>query len=363
MFESKKNELVKENGKTYVSFCSTDYLGFSTNHKLFQGVKKCYHKYGFSQSASRITTGDNSIYYDVENELSQVFNSEAAALIGTGYLANSAAIETIENEIDYWLFDEASHKSFLNFNSKQIVSYKHLDIQSMKHIVEQQKGKKFCILTDAVFPMTGEIVDIKEIIKNFDLNNNYIIIDESHSLGVLGKTGKGLFEEIDIGEKNIIRTGTFSKAFGVYGGFVFSSKKNVMHLKDISNVFRASTPLPIVLCKAILNSLNLFLKQEYVHKLKYNINYMNDILNDIGFIRSSEVPIYIIKDDLATLKAISEEFKKNRMIVPYIDNYPGLGNQGILRWTLSACHSKAEINKIGDVLRRTKAFITQTKIC
>jgi 7-keto-8-aminopelargonate synthetase-like enzyme len=170
--------------------------------------------------------------------------------------------------------------------------------------------------------MTGEVLDIKTIMATFDLENNYIIIDESHSLGVMGKTGKGLLEGVDFDSNNIIRTGTFSKAFGVYGGFVFGNKIITKKLKDSANVFRASTPLPVVLCKAILNSLDLFEKQGKINKLKKNIDYMNNVLSDIGFRRTSKVPIYILKDDPNILKEMSEEFKKNKMIVPYMDNYP-----------------------------------------
>jgi 8-amino-7-oxononanoate synthase len=290
---------------------SNNYLGLTSHPKVVEAAVKAVEKYGTGCSGSRYLTGTLDLHIELENKLAKFFNAESVLLFSTGYQTAQGVIPTLVGRNEYIISDKDNHACIVagNLMAKgalgNFVRYKHNDMDDLERVIEKlPPDSAKLIVSDGVFSTGGEIVDLprlNEIAKKYKAR---IMIDDAHSVGVIGKGGRGTASEFNL-EKDIDLTmGTFSKTFASLGGFVAGPERVINYIKHFSLalIFSASpTPASVAAALAALEILEK--EPERVTNLINNANYMRKGLKEKGFNiidgRTAIVPVIVGNDDIA----------------------------------------------------------------
>ncbi len=234
------------NGKRCLNLSSNNYLGLSRNSKLIDATKRAVLRYGCSSSASRLVTGNYSIYDELEKKLAEFKNYEKCLVLGCGYVANVSIIPAITDK-EWTIFsDELNHASIIDgvrLSSAHRRIYRHNDTDHLEKLLKECQTKEKLIITDTVFSMDGDVAKLKEIAVLAKRYNALVMVDEAHATGIFGK-GRGMVHELGLENEIHINMGTFSKALGSYGAYVCSSKIVIDYLINRARGFIYSTSLP-----------------------------------------------------------------------------------------------------------------------
>ncbi|MFC1524765.1 8-amino-7-oxononanoate synthase [Planctomycetota bacterium] len=366
-----KDARVKIAGRWYISFCSNDYLGLSQHPVLVRAAIQATRKMGSGSGASRLLAGTLKYHRQLEESLAKFKQVRDALVFTSGYIANLAVITALINRHDRIFCDEFNHASLVDaarLTRARLFVYKHRDMDDLgkKLKVKRQKAKsrKF-IITDTVFSMDGDIAPLPDIVRLAKRYNAYTIIDEAHGTGVLGKRGHGTAEHFGV-EKDIdIIIGTFSKALGSLGGFVTGSHKFITYLKTKSRPFIYTTALPPGVCAAGIAGLKVIKTQPFLReRLWQNTNYIKQQLRAKGFdLRGSETPIIpiLIGSTKQTLK-IADSLWRKGIFLPAIRPPTVPEGQGRLRLTITALHTRTELDKLVILLSKLYHLVDPSKI-
>lgn len=368
LLSSNESKYVKIDGRDYLYFGGTNYLGLAHREELLAVIQTCFNDFGFSSGASRLTSGENDVVISLEHELAFFCESEAAVSLPAGYMANQAALEAIDSDIDVWIISSRAHSSIasaVKHSKAKVIKTEPFNFfessESLRKILGLDATNRIGIFAEPIDPLTGRVQAINKIVAQLQ-NKDYLILDECQSIGVLGATGKGALQEFSLApHTNIIRTGTFSKAFGTYGGFVLGSSDFVYKLKANSDGYRGSTSLPPPLCAASREAVRLLRENpsETVVRLKQNIEYLNGLFQksaDLAELLSwnekyseQSTPIYY----LLGFSIVSEQRKKlleHSIYVPSMANYFNDGKEAGFRFTIQSGHEKEDLEKLVEAL-------------
>lgn len=294
-------------GKKILMFCSNDYLGLANHSRVKKSAIAAIEKYGVSTCSSRLISGNTDIHEELEYELSHFLNVESSMVFPTGYMSNAGVIPAIVNGVNLLkiinkktiiISDQLNHASIIDgcrLAKTKIYRYEHRNIRALEKILKRHRKLRKLIVTDGVFSMDGDIIDLPTMIELKEKYNALLMIDEAHSIGVLGKTGRGITEYYQIDSSKVdILMGTLSKAIGSIGGYIAGSKALIDFLRVTvrSYIFTAS-PLPPASTAAALEALYLMQEdQSYVASLKNNSDYLREQLRKAGVdILDSQTPI------------------------------------------------------------------------
>ena len=210
-------------GKTFINFCSNDYLGLASHPAVIKRSKEFLEKYGAGSSSSRLISGTYSIHSALEEKLASTFGFESALLFNSGFQANLSIISAIVDRNSLILMDKKCHNSLVNgaiLSRATIKRYHHNDVKQLESLLENAKGisyNRVLILTETVFSMDGDCNALTELIGLSNKYNALLYSDDAHALGVLGDRGLGLNYKKDGIDFNL---GTFGKSFGGFGAFI-----------------------------------------------------------------------------------------------------------------------------------------------
>ena len=290
---------------------SNNYLGLTAHPKVKEAAIKAIEKYGTGCSGSRYLTGTLDLHIELERRLAKFFNTEAVLLFSTGYQTAQGIIPTLVNRGEYVVSDKDNHACIVAGNlmtkgaTGEFVRYKHNEMADLEKVLAklpEDSGK--LIVSDGVFSTGGEIVDLPELNRIAKKFNARILIDDAHSVGVIGKGGRGTASEFNLEGEIDLTMGTFSKTFASLGGFVAGKERVINYLKHHSPalIFSASpTPASVAAALAALDILEA--EPERVTKLINNAKYVSDALSSAGFNvikgRTAIVPVIVGRDDLA----------------------------------------------------------------
>jgi len=354
--EENEGPVVQIEGRKVIMAGSNNYLGLTAHPKVIEAAIKAVEKYGTGCSGSRYLTGTLDLHIELEEKLAKFFNAESVLLFSTGYQTAQGVIPTLAGRGEYIISDKDNHACIVagNLMAKgalgNFVRYKHNDMDDLQRVIEKlpSDAAKF-IVSDGVFSTGGEIVDLprlNEIAKKFKAR---IMIDDAHSVGVIGKGGRGTASEFNL-EKDIDLTmGTFSKTFASLGGFVAGPERVINFIKHFSLalIFSAS-PTPASVASA-LAALDILEKEpERVQKLISNANYMRKGLKEKGFNvidgRTAIVPVIIGNDEIA-LKMWKILYDSGVFVNVFVP--PGVpeGRQ-MMRTSYMATHKKEHLDEI-----------------
>ena len=300
--ESGPGSEVMINGQSKIMIGSNNYLGLTGHPKVVEAAVQAVRKYGTGCTGSRFLNGTLDIHVELEEKLARFMKREAALCFSTGFQTNQGAISTVVGKDDIIFTDRADHASIVDgcrLAFGKVVKYKHNDMDDLRRVLEASQNRDVgrLIVTDGVFSMEGDIVRLPELAALAHKFKARIYIDDAHSVGVLGKHGRGTGEHWNM-EKNIdLVMGTFSKSFASLGGFIAGDESVIHYIKHHARalIFSASMPpasvATVIACLDVLES-----EPERLEHLWKNTRKMHREFKKLGFdIGKSETPIIPIK--------------------------------------------------------------------
>ena len=308
--EENEGPVVSIEGRKIIMAGSNNYLGLTSHPKVKEAAQKALEKYGTGCSVSRYLTGTLDLHIELEEKLAKFFNKEAVLLFSTGYQTAQGIIPTLVQRGEYVVSDKDNHACIVAGNlmargaTAELLRYKHNDMDDLERVLNKiPKETAKLIVSDGVFSTGGEIVDLPRLVELAKEHNARLLIDDAHSVGVIGKGGRGTASEFDLEEQVDMTMGTFSKTFASLGGFVSGEAKVIDYLKHHSPalIFSASpTPSSVAAALAALEILEA--EPERVNQLVQNAERVRSGLSEAGFNvlegRTGIVPVIVGDDEI-----------------------------------------------------------------
>ena len=276
--QSRQDKEVVMEGKRRIMLGSNNYLGLTTQPEVIEAGVKALEKYGTGCSGSRFLNGTLQMHLELEEELAQFQNKEAAMTFSTGFQSNLGIISAIAKHGDYILNDKENHASIYDacrLSYAKTLSYRHNDMGELERILKQIEGKGgILIVTDGVFSMSGDIANLPEIVRLARKYGARVMVDDAHGLGVLGEGGRGTANHFGLDDEVDIYMGTFSKSLASLGGYMAAKAEVVDYVKHASRPFIFSASIPPSSCAVALAALR-YLKAhpEIVSRLRSLSDY------------------------------------------------------------------------------------------
>ncbi|MDO9680777.1 MAG: glycine C-acetyltransferase [Bacteroidales bacterium] len=276
-------------GQEVLNFCANNYLGLSNNSNLIEAAKKALDTRGFGMSSVRFICGTQDLHLELEKKISDFFGTEDAILYAACFDANGGVFEPLLSEEDAIISDSLNHASIIDgvrLCKAQRYRYANANMEELENCLMVSQAQRFrLIVTDGVFSMDGNVAPLDKIYELAQKYNAMIMVDESHSAGVVGETGRGTTELYNLRGKVEIITGTLGKAFGgAIGGFTTGKKEVIDMLRQRSRPYLFSNSIPPMVAAAGIEMFNMMSKtNDLQDKLHSNTAYFLGKMKSAGF--------------------------------------------------------------------------------
>ena len=325
------------NGRRFSYFGGNNYLGLANHPEVKEASIRAIEKYGVNFSASRRTSGTADIHLELEKKLSEFKGREDTVVFASGYQGNGILLEVLKEKYSTVFIDQYAHPSIraaINADSKKTVFFKHIDAEHLENLLLKYKDNSALIITDGIFPLTGEIAPLDKIYFLAKKYNAVLVVDDAHATGVIGKSGKGTLEYFNLPDDDILfQAETMSKALGSYGGFISGPLSFTDIIREKSTTYQASTSLPPSVVAAGIAALRIVDENRDMQSvlLRKAENLRKEIIYQ-GFRTSSSIApiIPLMFSDEHTAQRLSAYLEEHGLIVPYM-NYPFEQQQYIIR--------------------------------
>lgn len=338
-------------------FSSNDYLDLANDPEVRKAAAAAALDWGAGTGGSRLTTGTNSLHTLLERRLAEFKGTEAALLFNTGYTANLGVLSCLADADTVIFSDEYNHASIIDgcrLSKAKIVVYRHNDMHDLENKIKNTAFTKGIIVSDSVFSMDGDIVNLPQLTALGKKYNLFTIIDEAHATGVIGSSGKGAVQYYHNTCAPDLIIGTLSKALGSEGGFACGSKLIIDYLVNKARSFIFSTAQNPASVGAALKSLEIITSAATpVAALQHNITYFQQALQKKGINVKAEtaiIPIIIGNEEIAL--QISRHLLASGYLVSAI-RYPTVAkNTARLRITLMSAHTHEDLDNLADAIQQ-----------
>jgi glycine C-acetyltransferase len=350
--ESPQGAWIVVDGRKVLNLCSNNYLGFCNDPVLKEAAKRAIDEYGVGPGAVRTIAGTMKLHLELERKLAEFKGAEAVVSFQSGFCANLATIPALVGREDVIFSDELNHASIIDgcrLSRAEIIRYAHCDVDDLKAKLQEHRHKfrRALIVTDGVFSMDGDIAPLPEIVKLAREYDAFVMVDDAHGEGVLGKGGRGITDHFGLHGEVDIEVGTLSKAFGVVGGYVAGSYELCEYLRQRGRPFlfsSAVTPADVAACIAAVDIL--LQSEDRVQRLWENACYFQNGLKGLGFdIGKTQTPITPVMLGEA---ALAQEFSKRLFeegIFAQAIGYPTVPRGAArIRVMISAVHTKKDLD-------------------
>ncbi len=276
-------------GTDVLNFCANNYLGLSDNSRLIKAATEMMAKRGFGMSSVRFICGTQDIHKELEAAISDYFHTEDTILYGSCFDANGGLFEALLGPDDAIISDALNHASIIDgvrLCKAKRYRYANANMQELEECLKQAQEQRFRIIaTDGVFSMDGNVAPVDKIVELAEKYDAMVMVDESHSAGVVGPTGHGVAEQFNLYGKIDVFTGTLGKAFGgAMGGFTTGRKEIIAMLRQRSRPYLFSNSVAPVIVGASLEMFKMLKESNEIHdKLIDNVNYFRDKMMAAGF--------------------------------------------------------------------------------
>lgn len=358
VFDSAQTAVVTVEGKKQHLFSSNSYLDLSSEPRIKEYAGRVLNEYGAGSGGSRLTTGTTRIHMELEQAIAAFKNREASLIFNTGYMANVGILSALTQKGDIIYSDQLNHASIIDgcrLSKADLVIYRHNDMDDLEEKIKAHPGKRGIIVSDGVFSMDGDIVNLPRLTELAGRYGLLSMIDEAHATGVIGATGRGTEEYYGMEGSVDVLMGTLSKAVGGEGGFVCGSRSLSEYLVNKARSFIFSTALSPVSMAADLEGLRLIMEQpERVQKLQENIRFCCAALNARGIDAASETAIIpIIIGGEARAMRVMELLKERGYYISAI-RYPTVAKGSArLRLALMSSHTREDLEGLADALKES----------
>lgn len=351
------------NGKKMILLGTNNYLGLTFDESCVAAAKGAIDQYGTGTTGSRIANGTYGLHKQLEQRVADFYGKRSAMVYSTGYTANLGSISALAQSGDQLLIDADSHASIYDacrMSDAEVIRFRHNDPDNLAKKLERlqdRPGDKI-VVTEGIYSMLGDSAPLKEIVAVKKEYGAYLMVDEAHSLGVMGAKGRGLCEQDDVEADCDFIVGTFSKSIGTVGGFCVSDHPGLDALRSISRpyMFTASLP-PAVIAAAQQSFDQIDAKPQLRDRLWRNARILFDGLEALGFKLGPEVsPVVAI---MLPGKEVAVRFWNALMVAGVYTNIaipPSTPNAlSLLRSSISAAHTRDQIATALDVFAQVGA--------
>lgn len=286
---SQQAEITVTGNKQVLNFCANNYLGLSNNPRLIEAAKRAMDTHGYGMSSVRFICGTQDIHKELEKAVADYFGTEDAILYAACFDANGGVFEPILGEEDAIISDALNHASIIDgvrLCKAKRYRYANADMQDLETQLKLAQAQRFrVIVTDGVFSMDGNVAPMDKICELAERYDAMVMVDECHSAGVVGKTGRGVTELFDVRGRVDIITGTLGKAFGgAVGGFTTGRKEIIDMLRQRSRPYLFSNSIPPAVVGAGIEMFKMLGENDDLHtKLAENVAYFRDKMIAAGF--------------------------------------------------------------------------------
>lgn len=276
-------------GQEVLNFCANNYLGLSDHPRLIQAAKDAMDERGFGMSSVRFICGTQDIHKELEKAIAEYFHTEDTILYAACFDANGGVFEPLFGEEDAIISDALNHASIIDgvrLCKAKRYRYENANMEDLERVLKEAQAQRYrIIVTDGVFSMDGNVAPMDKICDLAEKYDAMVMVDECHSAGVVGATGRGVAEQFDCYGRIDIHTGTLGKAFGgAIGGFTTGPKEVIAMLRQRSRPYLFSNSIPPSVVGAGLEVFKMLKESNDLHtKLMENVNYFRDRMLAAGF--------------------------------------------------------------------------------
>jgi 8-amino-7-oxononanoate synthase len=362
--ESEQDTVVIINGKKVLMFGSNSYLGLTNHPKVKAAAKAAIDKYGTGCAGSRFLNGTLDIHIELENKLARMVNKDAALCYSTGFQVNLGVVSLLAGRHDYLLLDELDHASIIEgsrLSFSKVLKFAHNDMEALRNKLKLcHKDRIKLIVVDGVFSMEGDIINLPEVVRLAEHYGASIMVDDAHSLGVLGKNGSGTASHFGLTDKVDLIMGTFSKSFASLGGFIASDKEVINYIKHNSRSLIFSASMTPASAAAVLASIEIM--ENEPERIKHLWDMTALALNgfksagfDTGKSETPIIPLFI-RDDIKALQLTQNLLEDGIFVNPVVS--PGVPKEdSLIRYSLMATHTKEQVEiSIEKITKAAKAM-------
>lgn len=371
--QSDQDTVVVMNGKKVLMFGSNSYLGLTNHPKIKEAAKLATDKYGTGCAGSRFLNGTLDLHLQLEEELAKYVGKESALVFSTGFQANLGAISCLTGRSDYIILDEYNHASIIDGSRlafSKVLKYRHNDMEDLENklrLLPEEVVK--LIVVDGVFSMEGDIVKLPELVEIADKYGANIMVDDAHSLGVLGHLGSGTASHFGLTDKVDLIMSTFSKSLASLGGFIASDRQTIEYLKHHARALIFSASMTPASAASVLAALQIIKSEpERIAKLWDNTNFAMKALHSVGLdLGPTETPIIpiFVRDNLKTFKLTKMLMDDGIFVNPVVS--PAVPPESsLIRFSLMASHSfdqiEEAVEKIAKLSRKLEITTVNGKV-
>jgi len=348
---------VRVNGRVMGMYASYSYLGLVNHPRINEAAKKAVDKYGTGTHGVRSLAGTLTIHTELEETIANFKHAEAAVTYSSGYATNLTVVSTMMGRGDYVFSDKLNHASIVDgclMSGAEFRRFRHNDMAHLEGLLKNAPASVTkMVIADSVFSMDGDIINLPKVVELCKKYNAWLMIDEAHSVGVLGKTGTGIEEYFDMYDTIDIKMGTLSKTIPSVGGYVAGRKELIDYLRHASRAYIFSAALPPAQAAAANESFKVILDEpERIEKLNLNTKQFINGLKSMGFdtmlTETAIVPV-LCGDDMTAFQMTAEAQHNDVFVLPVVSPAVPEGLSR-LRATVTAGHDPGEIERAMEVI-------------
>ncbi len=359
VLETEQKATVIVDGHEVITLSSNNYLGLTVHPRLREAAIKAIEKYGVGSGSVRTIAGTMSLHVELEEKLARFKHTEASLTFQSGYATNLGVISALMLPEDIIISDELNHASIIDgirLNRTPRKVYPHRDMAGLRRVLEESRGAgKVMVVTDGVFSMDGDIAPLPEIVSLAEEFGAFVMVDDAHSSGVLGKNGRGSVSHFGLDGRVALQVGTLSKGIGALGGYVACSQdvKDLLMMRSRPVLFSTSHPPSVVAtCIAAIDLLES--DNSLVERLWENAHFFKRRLLQLGFNTGhSETPItpVIVGDGALAMKLSTRLFEEGVFAQGIV--FPTVpADKCRVRTIVTALHTREELTKALNVFER-----------
>jgi len=362
--ESDQDTVVKIQGNDVLMFGSNSYLGLTNHPKIKEAARKAIDKYGTGCAGSRFLNGTLDIHIELEKRLANLVGKDNALCYSTGFQVNLGVVSVLTGRRDYLLLDELDHASIIEgsrLTFSKVLKYAHNDMKALENKLKRCNPESIkLIVVDGIFSMEGDIVNLPGIVGLADQYNATIMIDDAHSIGVLGINGAGTASHFGLTDKVDLIMGTFSKSLASLGGFIASDKDTINFIKHNSRSLIFSASMTPASAASVLAALDIMESEpertEHLWEVSnYALNKFKAAGFDTGKSESPIIPLFI-RDDIKALKLTQMLLADGIFVNPVVS--PAVPKQDcLIRFSLMATHTNDQVDIAVEKITRVSKIL------
>jgi len=351
--ESAQDHRVVIDGKEYIMIGSNGYLGLAADSRMKEAAIKAVEKYGVTCSGSRFLNGTLDLHVQLEHDLAEFYEKDAAIVFSTGFQTNLGIVSSLAGKDDILIIDRYDHASIIDgcrLSFGNITKYRHNDMEDLERILQSlppDKGKM--IIVDGVFSMEGDMANLPEIVKLKKKYNTRLLVDDAHGVGVHGEKGRGTVEHFGLLDKTDLIMGTFSKAFASLGGFVVGDLDVITHIKHTARSLIFSASMVPASVASVLKALEIVKKEPERRQRLWEITErmlkgFADMGLDTGESNTPVIPVIIGEDE--TCFAFWKALKDKGVFANPVRTPATPPGRALIRTSYMATHTDEDIDTV-----------------